>query len=220
MNAEGDSSGNSAAAEQGCDASSSEPGPQPGSPGGGEPEPGVTIDVAAPGVEGHDADWIRDRLESVVSLVETEIDRRIVRCSVRLVADPVMSEAHQRFSGVEGTTDVLTFVSESEAGIEIDLLACVDEASRRCSEFDHDLRRELLLPGLTQPNLRVRQCRLPAAIVHWYELGQYAGTQPPPKHADHEPEAHALMHAEEDRLLTKIGVGPVFRSQPGEEGAP
>ncbi len=195
MNAEGDSSGNSAAAEQGCDASSSEPGPQPGSPGGGEPEPGVTIDVAAPGVEGHDADWIRDRLESVVSLVETEIDRRIVRCSVRLVADPVMSEAHQRFSGVEGTTDVLTFVSESEAGIEIDLLACVDEASRRCSEFDHDLRRELLLYSVH-------------GLLH--AIG----------HDDHEPEAHALMHAEEDRLLTKIGVGPVFRSQPGEEGAP
>ena len=195
MNAEGDSSGNSAAAEQGCDASSSEPGPQPGSPGGGEPEPGVTIDVAAPGVEGHDADWIRDRLESVVSLVETEIDRRIVRCSARLVADPVMSEAHQRFSGVEGTTDVLTFVSESEAGIEIDLLACVDEASRRCSEFDHDLRRELLLYSVH-------------GLLH--AIG----------HDDHEPEAHALMHAEEDRLLTKIGVGPVFRSQPGEEGAP
>ena len=195
MNAEGDSSGNSAAAEQGCDASSSEPGPQPGSPGGGEPEPGVTIDVAAPGVEGHDADWIRDRLESVVSLVETEIDRRIVRCSVRLVADPVMSEAHQRFSGVEGTTDVLTFVSESEAGIEIDLLACVAEASRRCSEFDHDLRRELLLYSVH-------------GLLH--AIG----------HDDHEPEAHALMHAEEDRLLTKIGVGPVFRSQPGEEGAP
>jgi ssRNA-specific RNase YbeY (16S rRNA maturation enzyme) len=36
-------------------------------------------------------------------------------------------------------------------------------------------------------------------------------------HDDHEPGAHALMHAEEDRLLTKIGVGPIFRS-PLSEG--
>ncbi|MDG2020948.1 MAG: rRNA maturation RNase YbeY [Phycisphaerales bacterium] len=194
MNAEGESSGNSAA-EQACDSGSSEPGPQPGSPGGGESVGGVTIDVATPVVANQDADWIRDRLESVVSLVETEIDRRIVRCSVRLVADPEMSEAHRRFSGVEGTTDVLTFVSESEAGIEIDLLACVDEASRRCSEFDHDLRRELLLYGVH-------------GLLH--AIG----------HDDHEPDAHALMHAEEDRLLTKIGVGPVFRSRPGEEKSP
>ena len=107
----------------------------------------------------------------------------------------LLPSCNERFSGVEGTTDVLTFVSESEAGIEIDLLACVDEASRRCSEFDHDLRRELLLYSVH-------------GLLH--AIG----------HDDHEPEAHALMHAEEDRLLTKIGVGPVFRSQPGEEGAP
>jgi ssRNA-specific RNase YbeY (16S rRNA maturation enzyme) len=36
-------------------------------------------------------------------------------------------------------------------------------------------------------------------------------------HDDHEPEAHTLMHAEEDRLLTRIGVGAIFRS-PSSQG--
>ena len=152
----------------------------------------MTIDVATPEVGGEEVTWIRDRLELVVSLVETEIDRRIVRCSVRVVGDLEMSEAHQRFSDVEGTTDVLTFVTENESGIEIDLLACADEAARRCAEFDHDLRRELLLYGVH-------------GLLH--AIG----------HDDHEPGAHALMHAEEDRLLTKIGVGPIFRT-PSSEG--
>ncbi|MDA0295134.1 MAG: rRNA maturation RNase YbeY [Planctomycetota bacterium] len=190
MNADGDSSGSSAA-EKARDSKSSETGPQPGTSGNSECAAGVTIDIATPGVGFDDAAWIRDRLELVVSLVETEIDRRIIRCSVRIVGDPEMSDAHRRFSDVEGTTDVLTFATESEAGIEIDLLACVDEAARRCAEFDHDLRRELLLYGVH-------------GLMH--AIG----------HDDHEPEAHALMHAEEDRLLTKIGVGPIFRSHSNE----
>jgi probable rRNA maturation factor len=191
MNADGDSSGNPAT-EQACDASSSEPGPQPGTSDGCASTSGVTIDIATPGVGVEEAAWIRDRLESVVGLVEAEIDRRIVRCSVRIVGDPEMKVAHQRFSGVEGTTDVLTFVTETEAGIEIDLLACSDEAGRRCSELAHDLSRELLLYGVH-------------GLMH--AIG----------HDDHEPEAHTLMHAEEDRLLTKIGVGAIFRS-PSSEG--
>ena len=128
MNPDGESSG-SPAAEQARDSNSSEPGPQPGSTGDGGSR--VTIDVATPEVGGEEVTWIRDRLELVVSLVETEIDRRIVRCSVRVVGDLEMSEAHQRFSDVEGTTDVLTFVTENESGIEIDLLACADEAASR-----------------------------------------------------------------------------------------
>ena len=189
MNPDGESSG-SPAAEQARDSNSSEPGPQPGSTGDGGSR--VTIDVATPEIGGEAVAWIRDRLELVVSLVETEIDRRIVRCSVRVVGDLEMSAAHQRFSDVEGTTDVLTFVTETEAGIEIDLLACSDEAGRRCSELGHDLARELLLYGVH-------------GLMH--AIG----------HDDHEPEAHTLMHAEEDRLLTRIGVGAIFRS-PSSQG--
>jgi probable rRNA maturation factor len=189
MNPDGESSG-SPAAEKARDSNSSEPGPQPGSTGDGGSR--VTIDVATPEVSGEAVAWIRDRLELVVSLVETEIDRRIVRCSVRVVGDLEMSAAHQRFSDVEGTTDVLTFVTETEAGIEIDLLACSDEAGRRCSELGHDLARELLLYGVH-------------GLMH--AIG----------HDDHEPEAHTLMHAEEDRLLTRIGVGAIFRS-PSSQG--
>ena len=31
---------------------------------------------------------------------------------------------------------------------------------------------------------------------------------------DHDPAEHDRMHTEEDRILTAIGVGPVFRSSP------
>ncbi len=116
---------------------------------------------------------------------------------VRLVGDAEMSAAHERFSKVSGTTDVLTF-DLSEGGtargdrLDVDILACVDEARRQGSARGHGVERELLL-----------------YILHGalHCLG----------HDDHEEEGYARMHAEEDRILRAIGVGPVFDRASGEE---
>jgi probable rRNA maturation factor len=111
---------------------------------------------------------------------------------VRVVGDAEMAGAHERHAGIPGTTDVLTFdlrddlarASQPET-LDVDIMICSDEAERRGNELGHGRRRELLL-----------------YIVHGvlHCLG----------HDDHDDEAYARMHAAEDELLERIGVGRTF----------
>lgn len=123
---------------------------------------------------------------------------------VAVLTDPQMSQAHERHAGVPGTTDVLTFdlreTGESgETGPggpqDVDLLICLDEALRQGAARGHAPRLELLLYAL-------------------HGLLHCAG------HDDHTEPAAALMHAEEDRVLTAIGVGAVYATRAdGADGA-
>jgi probable rRNA maturation factor len=112
---------------------------------------------------------------------------------IRLVNDAVMADAHQRYSGIAGTTDVLTFdlrdppAPDAAAPLDVDLLICVDEARRQAAARGHPLTHELLLYALH-------------GVLHC--LG----------HDDHDDDAFARMHALEDQVLQAIGVGPVFAS--------
>lgn len=137
-----------------------------------------------------DPDWICDRLVEVLGIIDREsveeMPARVARVTVRLVVDKEMGDAHQRFSDVAGTTDVLAFASEEPDGLHLDVFACIDEARRRANELGHAVERELLLYALH-------------GVLH--ALG----------HDDHDPSGHARMHAEEDRLLELAGVGPIFR---------
>jgi probable rRNA maturation factor len=111
----------------------------------------------------------------------------IARVHVQLVGDAQMDRYHRMHSGIAGTTDVLTFLASGDAEpIEVDIIACVDEARRRASEFGHAVNREILLYAVH-------------GLLHC--LG----------HDDHDPVAFEKMHAEEDRILSAIGVGPTFR---------
>ena len=189
MHADGETDGGSASEP----AAEPDP-PEPGPPGGIPVDPtSAIVDVRCPASGGASIDlaWIRDRAGAVIDRVSADQDQRIERCTVRIVDDAEMSLAHERFSRVSGSTDVLTFVSDSDDGVEFDLLACLDEASRRAASFEHDVTRELLL-----------------YVVHGvlHAIG----------HDDHDPDSHARMHAEEDRLLTEIGVGPVYRVEGGD----
>lgn len=152
------------------------------------PEPAFDVDVSVRDADGVvDAvalEWIRTHLVSAVGELEPS-ETACVRISARIVGDDEMDVAHRRFSDVPGTTDVLTFVESSEAGLEVDLLVCRDEAARRASELGHDVRRELLLYVLH-------------GVLHAVGFD------------DHAPEDHARMHAEEDRILERIGVGRTF----------
>jgi probable rRNA maturation factor len=118
---------------------------------------------------------------------------------VRLVGDAEMDAAHQKFSGIPGTTDVLTFdLSEGGAArgepLDVDILACTDEAARQAAAHGHPVERELLLYILH-------------GVLHC--LG----------HDDHSDEGYERMHAEEDRILTAIGIGPVFHARHSALGA-
>ena len=146
----------------------------------------VDVSAAVRARGGVPAEWLAQRLTDVLDVLDDEGATRCARVAIRVVDDAEMDEAHRRFSGVEGTTDVLTFVSDEQSGLGVDVVVCLDEADRRAAEFGHAVDRELLLYAVH-------------GVLH--AIG----------HDDHEPEAHARMHAEEDRLLRAIGIGPVYR---------
>lgn len=116
--------------------------------------------------------------------------------SVRLIDDRLMTEAHNRYLGVNHTTDVLTFdllgttalravSSGALTPIEVDLLVCGDEAVRQAKARAHPVEQELLLYILH-------------GVLHCLGFD------------DHDEAASARMHAEEDRVLRAIGVGATF----------
>jgi probable rRNA maturation factor len=109
--------------------------------------------------------------------------------SVRVVDDGEMSLLHMKHSGVAGTTDVLTFDNGGdEHSIQADIAICIDVAKREAKQRNHSLQNELLL-----------------YIVHG--ILHCCGFD------DHDKTAHALMHAEEDRVLSAIGVGKVWSNE-------
>ncbi|MCP4834445.1 MAG: rRNA maturation RNase YbeY [Phycisphaera sp.] len=149
-------------------------------------EPSVELDVA-------DARWLADHLGDALGVMEPLSEgHRVAQVSIRVVGDPTMSEAHLKWCGVEGSTDVITFHGIESNGLHVDLLLCIDEAERRSAELGHETRRELLLYAVH-------------GVLHC--LG----------HDDRDPDSFERMHREEDRVLRAIGVGPVFR--PGGETA-
>lgn len=110
---------------------------------------------------------------------------------VRVVADAEMAEAHERWSGVPGTTDVLTFdLREGGKGpLDVDLLVCADEAARQARARGIPAERELLLYVIH-------------GVLHC--LG----------YDDHDEPGAARMHAQEDRLLEAAGIGATYAVAP------
>lgn len=126
---------------------------------------------------------------------------------MRLVLDAEMAQSHEEFAGVPGTTDVLTFdmtdpeddpidrptavlrnggiVVERRKFVDTDIMVCVDEAKRQGEARGHDVFHELLLYSVH-------------GLLHC--LG----------HDDHEETSYEAMHALEDAVLTKLGIGVVF----------
>lgn len=138
------------------------------------------------------AGFIRQSLAAAAAYLELTGELR-----VRVVDDAEMSAAHQRYSGISGTTDVLTFdlrgereKAEAPRGMDVDVLVCVDEARRASGLRGHPPEHELLLYCL-------------------HGLLHCAG------YDDHDDASYAAMHAMEDRVLAAIGVGPVFARRAG-----
>lgn len=173
---------------------SDEPGSCPGEPsrpafGAGESTTEVTVipgpSTAAPAV---DVDWIGSRLRAAV----VHVGRPVDRVTVRLVDDDRMARLHRDHSGIDGTTDVLTFdaAPEADGSIDVDIAVCVDEARRNAASRQRPIEQELLLYALH-------------GVLHC------AGFD------DHTDDGFGAMHAEEDRILELIGVGRLFADEPG-----
>jgi len=116
---------------------------------------------------------------------------------VRLVGDVAMSAAHLKHLGDASTTDVMTFDMADGAAaktrvLDVDILICLDEAERQATLRRHGAQLEVLLYVVH-------------AMLHClgYDDDSRAGAR--------------AMHECEDRVLSAIGVGVVYRA--GAQGA-
>ncbi len=166
------------------------PDPGPGSRTGGASVTAVVIDRAprAPGAPGPpdvvdlDLPWLEARLVEAIA----QISRPVGRVGECLADDALMRRQHRKFSGRERTTDVLAFeTSASPDPIEVDIIVSVDEATRAAARLGHSLERELLLYCLH-------------GVLHCAGFNDKTAPE------------YEAMHAEEDRILSAIGVGPTF----------
>ena len=111
--------------------------------------------------------------------------------SLAIVCAREMSAVHKRFLNRAGPTDVLSFALEHDrrgrvAGGEI--VVCLDVARRQARLRRHRISDELLLYAVH-------------GLLHL--SGWDDRTKP----------AFAAMHAMEDQILLRLGVGPVFSSR-------
>jgi probable rRNA maturation factor len=103
-----------------------------------------------------------------------------------------MALLHEQFLGIAGPTDVLTFPLEEDRRGRVtagEVVVCVPEARRQAKRNGAGVERELLLYALH-------------GMLH---LCGYD---------DRTAAAFHTMHATEDRILTQLGVGPVFNPGP------
>ena len=169
---------------------------EPGSSTSGDvpPEPGSTRQPAEPDsrINLQPGDLPADaivRLHAGVVDVLALLPRPVERLGIRVVADAEMTALHAQWKQVSRTTDVVTFdLSESEDDpLVVDIVVCLDEATRQASTRDHAPDDELLL-----------------YVIHG--LLHCCG------HDDADETAAEAMHVEEDRLLQAIGRNRVYAS--------
>jgi len=152
-----------------------------------EPEPIAVEAVYHADPTGHDlVGWLDVELRRAVELAGVTY----AQLSIAVVDDDEMAQLHEQYTGVSGTTDVLTFDLSEQQGADLtsidgDIVICLDEAQRQAKERGHATRHELLLYAVH-------------GLMHL--LGE----------DDHDESDYERMHAREDDLLQRMGIGPLF----------
>jgi probable rRNA maturation factor len=127
---------------------------------------------------------LRRRLRAAHAILR----RPLCELSLVLVNDREMSRLHQQFMNIPGPTDVLTFPLEFDRRGRVtagEVVVCVPEARRRSKELGIELKNELLLYALH-------------GMLHLCGFD------------DRTARGYRRMHEMEDRILRRLGVGPVF----------
>lgn len=113
--------------------------------------------------------------------------------SIAVVGATAIATLHQRYLGQRGPTDVLSFDlgTDRERGyVEGEVVACADVARRRAARHSS--------------SLQAARAELALYVVHG--ILHLAG------YDDHTAAGFRRMHAREDRILSELGLGNVFRS--------
>jgi len=112
--------------------------------------------------------------------------------SIALVNDRAMSDLHKQFMNIQGPTDVLTFPIDVAPNGQVEsgeVVICVPEARRQAKMRGIPVQRELLLYALH-------------GLLHLNGFDDRTGSD------------FRRMHAMEDDILTRLGVGPTFKPRP------
>ena len=135
--------------------------------------------------------YLRKHLKRAIPL----IPHAPAKVSIALVNDKVMSALHERDLKIAGPTDVLTYELEHNTAGRCtagEVIVCVPEAKRQAAERGTTIPNEILLYALH-------------GTLH------LAGFD------DRTERLFRVMHAMEDDILTRIGVGPVFKPAVGSK---
>ena len=156
------------------------------------PHSGVTVELALH-VDEPDpplTNWLDQLLQQAAE--QAGVEQALL--SLAVVGDEEMAQLHEQYTGIAGTTDVLTFdLSESDEAIEGDIIVCIDEAARQAEQRNHTVNHELLLYAVH-------------GLLHL--LGE----------DDHNEDDYQRMHAREDALLEQLGIGRLFAPNPQPPG--
>ena len=128
--------------------------------------------------------FLRKKLIAAHGLLRTPLRE----LSLALVGDVRMSDLHERYLGIAGPTDVLTFELDQDArgrATAGEVVICVPEARRQVRGHKIEVRNELLLYALH-------------GMLH---LSGFDDTTGP---------GYRKMHEMEDKVLTQLGIGAVF----------
>lgn len=139
-----------------------------------------------------DLQWLRDHLAAAL----THLPRPVNRVDVAVLGEDAMSELHERYQGINGPTDVLTFDASpsADAPLEVDIAVCADVAQLQAKQREYSIERELLLYVIH-------------GLLHC--MGYH----------DEDTAGFAAMHEKEDDILDAIGVGRTFTSEQADERA-
>lgn len=130
-------------------------------------------------------------LRRVARFTATEQGFRTGQLSVAVVGAAAMTRLHERFMDLPGPTDVLTFDLDTDHAcghLDAEIVLCADVA-----------RRSIGKRGATRA-----ACRAELALYLVHGILHLSG------YDDHTAAASRRMHAREDELLTRLGLGDVY----------
>lgn len=124
-------------------------------------------------------------LTSLLQQVIAFLPRDVAHVDIAVLQDDQIIELHQRWHGLDDTTDVLTFEHSTEGPLEASIAVCLDQAIRSTEDREIDVLDELVLYAI-------------------HGLLHCCGCD------DHTPDQATNMRQHERSILQQLGRGDIF----------